>query len=322
VKVRVGVVGVGFWGRLHAQKVHLLPDAELVGVVDLKYERAKEVAREFHTHPYSAYQELMDKVDAVSVAVPTTGHFPISRDFIKKGIHVFVEKPIASTLAEADALIRLARNHRVVLQVGHLERFNPAFKALKARVRNPLFIETHRLSPIKGRGMEVDVVLDLMIHDLDIILNLVKSKVKTIHAVGTPVISKRIDIANVRIGFAGGCVANITASRISLGEMRKLRLFQPRLYLSADYAAKQVLVARIRKAKKGESFPSIETELLDIPPQDALLEELGAFVTCVKKKTPPPVTGKDGREALALALAINGEIEANLAGTPWSKINA
>ena len=224
--LRVGVVGVGYLGKFHAEKYANMKDVRLVGVVDIVSERAESIAKRLGTEALTDYRDLIDRVDAISVVVPTPVHFPISRDFLENNVDVLVEKPMAETLEEADALIEVADAGNCIIQVGHLERFNPAVVALRKVVDRPLFIESHRLSIFNERGTEVDVVLDLMIHDIDIILNFVKSELKSIHAAGVPVISSRVDIANARLIFENGCVANVTASRISMKNMRKVRIME------------------------------------------------------------------------------------------------
>lgn len=303
-KVKVGVVGVGYLGRYHAEKYANLPQAELVGVVDINTEKAQEIARTWNTRALSDYRDLIPQVRAVSIVVPTPLHYAIASDFLKQGVDVLVEKPITTTLEEAEGLITLARDRGLILQVGHLERFNAAIVATRDSVRNPMFIESHRLAFFQERGTDVDVILDLMIHDIDIILNMVKSPVREIRAVGVPVISQRIDIANARLEFENGCVANVTASRISDKTMRKIRIFEPDAYISIDYAAKEVQVYRkVSEASPG-SYPEIVSEQISIDEKDSLEEEIKAFLRSVITREEPVVPGKAGKEALKVALEI------------------
>jgi predicted dehydrogenase len=303
-RVKVGVVGAGYLGRYHAEKYAHLPQTELVGVVDSNLEKAKEVAREFKTRALIDYRDLIPQVKAVSIAVPTPLHATIASDFLKEGIDVLLEKPITTTVEEADELIALAHNRNLILQVGHLERFNAAIVATRDIISNPMFIESHRLSFFQERGTDVDVILDLMIHDIDIILNMVKSLVKEIHAVGVPVISQHIDIANARIEFKNGCVANVTASRISDKMMRKIRIFEPDAYISIDYAAKEVQVYHKIGEAYHDSLPHIVSEQIAIEEKDSLEEEIKAFIQSVITRETPLVPGEAGKEALKVALEI------------------
>ncbi|MGA8178473.1 MAG: Gfo/Idh/MocA family oxidoreductase, partial [Desulfobacterales bacterium] len=239
-KLRVGVVGVGYLGQFHAEKYARMTDVELVGIVDIDESRAQTVADKANTTAYTTHQTLFGKVDAVSIAVPTPSHFVIARDFLLNNIDILIEKPITVTIEEADELIRLAESNNLMIQVGHLERFNPAIVALKNIVKQPMFIESHRLSIFKGRCTDVSVVLDLMIHDIDLILHFVRSGISAIHASGVPVVSEHVDIANARLEFESGCVANITASRISTKNERKIRLFQRDAYVSVDFSKREI----------------------------------------------------------------------------------
>jgi len=298
--LRAAVIGVGYLGRFHAQKYAALGAVELVGVADADPGRAAAVAAEVEAAAYPDYRDLLGQVDLVSVAVPTERHYAIVRDCLEAGAHVLVEKPVTQTVAEAEALIALAKQHHRLLQVGHLERFNPAWLALRPRVRHPLFIEAHRLAPFKPRGTDVSVVLDLMIHDLDLILSVVDSEVAEVRASGVPVLTDGIDIGNARIEFANGCVANLTASRVSAGTLRKMRLFQKDEYLSIDFGER-----RLSTARRGEDPERpIAAEHIEVPPGDALMSEIRAFAEAVRAGGPAPVSGEDGRRALALALEI------------------
>ncbi len=309
--LRVGVIGVGYLGKFHAEKYARMKGVELVGAVDVVAERAERVGKRLGTESFTDYRDLIDQVDAVSVVVPTPLHFPISRDFLEHGVDVLIEKPIAQTLEEAEVLIEVAASRGLVIQVGHLERFNPAVVALTNVIDRPLFIESHRLSVFKERGTEVDVVLDLMIHDIDIILSLVKSQLQHIHAAGVPVISSRVDIANARLTFENGCVANVTASRISLKNMRKIRIFQKDTYVSVDYSNRDITI--IRKDGQGIDLPipgmSMERSIFE--KADALEAEIGSFVDAVRTRQAPLVSGHDGRNALGVALDIIDQIEAS-----------
>jgi predicted dehydrogenase len=319
-KLRTAVVGTGYLGRFHAQKYAAMPDVELVAVVDQDLDRAREVATEActittGTEAAADLNALIGAVDAVSVVVPNTAHYEVARPLLAAGIHVMLEKPLTNTVAQADELIALAAAQGVVLQAGHLERFNPAVQFLCQRATRPLFIEAHRLGGFKNRATDVDVVLDLMIHDLDIVLTLVGSPVAEVRAAGYRVLTPNIDIANARLQFASGCVANLTASRVSLKDMRKIRVFEEGAYLSADCATREnVMVA----CDPDVGFtPTTRPELVNHGPTDNLNEELLAFVKAVRGEAPVPVTGQEGRDALALAIEINEAImNAGLAQAP------
>lgn len=308
-RLRAGVIGVGYLGRFHAQKYASLENVDLVGVVDVSRERAEEVATEVGTAAFTDYRELLAQVDLVSIVVPTQFHFPVAKECLAAGCHILLEKPVTQTVAEADELIRMAAERRLVFQVGHLERFNPAILALKGVLKNPLFIESHRLAPFKPRGTDVNVVLDLMIHDIDIILNMVPSTVKVVNSVGVPVLSNEVDIANARLQFENGCVANVTASRASREAMRKIRIFQSDAYISIDYQERKIAIFR----KGGEGFPipglpNVTMEEKSFEQGDALLTEIRAFIDAVSTGSTPPVTGEDGKRALELALQINQKL--------------
>ena len=303
--LRAAVIGVGYLGRFHAQKFAALPDVELIGVVDPNPERAAAVAKELSTAAFASHAELAGKVDLVSIASTTESHYRIARDCLSAGLHVLVEKPITVTVAEADELIALAAAGKRLLQVGHLERYNPAWLAVRDKIATPLFIEAHRMAPFKPRGTDVSVILDLMIHDLDLILPLVNSPIADLRASGVAVLTEGIDIANARIEFANGCVANITASRASTASLRRMRIFQHHEYLSVDFGERKIGVAKKRDSII-EGEPPIDSESRIEPPGDALLSEIQAFVASVRGETIPggTCTGRDGREALAVALEI------------------
>lgn len=310
-KLRVGVVGAGYLGRFHAQKYSELENAELVGVVDTNVERSRLVAGEVKTEAFFSIEDIFGKVDAVSIVTPTETHCAIGLEFLSRGISTLIEKPISVTVKEAEALISEAESSGAILQVGHLERFNPAVVALAGKVENPIFIESHRLSPFPHRALDVDVVLDLMIHDIDMILNMVKAEIESVDAVGIPVISRKVDIANARIKFSNGCVANFTASRISKERMRKIRLFQPDSYISIDYAHQKISISRLVR-EEGSSIPSIVEDILPIKKGDSLKEEIISFVDCVVKKNPPLVSGRDGVRALEVATLIQSAMAKSL----------
>ena len=303
-KLRCAVIGAGYLGKFHAQKYAALNACDLAAVVDTDPVTANKVASEFGAIAYENHKEILDKVDAVSIVVPTSLHFLIAKEFLAAGIHVLVEKPITVTVAEADELISLADNMQVVLQVGHLERFNPAIMGLD-KEEKPLFIESHRLSPFNPRANDVSVVLDLMIHDIDIILALVDSELERIDASGTAVLTQDTDIANARLLFNNGCVANVTASRISMKSERKMRLFRPNSYVSVDFQ-NRILTRHHTGAKEMfPGIPEIETEESIFENGDSLLEEIKHFVDCVQTGKSPLVSGDAGRRALATAIRIS-----------------
>ncbi len=307
--LRAGVIGVGYLGRFHAQKYAALPGVDLVGVVDADQARAEEVAGEVDTKAYTDYSELLDRVDLVSIVVPTHLHFKVAKAALDAGVHILLEKPVTQTVAEADELIRIAEDKNLVFQVGHLERFNPAVVALGDVLKNPMFIESHRLSPFKPRGTDVNVVLDLMIHDIDIILNMVNSPVESINSVGVPVLSEEVDIANARLQFANGCVANVTASRVSREPMRRIRIFQPDAYVSIDYQSRKIGI--FRKGGQGIPVPAIPNVTMDetsFSQGDPLFEEIKSFVRSVNEGLPPVVSGEDGKRALEVALWITRKL--------------
>jgi predicted dehydrogenase len=299
-RVRVAVVGVGYLGRFHAQKLATLEHAALVGVCDTNAGTAAAVATETGSEPFTDIADLIGRVDAVSIAATTSAHYALARTFLEHGVHVFVEKPITQTSVEARQLVALADSKGLVLQVGHIERFNPALLAAQEKLGDVRFIESHRLAAFKSRGVDVDVVLDLMIHDLDVILALIRSKPMSVSAVGIPVLTKKVDIANARIEFENGAIANVTASRVSTSAQRKLRAFQPNQYLSIDFGAGTVQRVTSDGTWSGEDQP-LEVESWTLDKGDPLRAELAAFVDAVRLSQPPPVSGEDGRLALELA---------------------
>jgi len=303
--LRTAVIGVGYLGNFHAQKYSAIPDVKLVGVADNNSRRAEEIANSLGVTPYCDHRELIGKVDAVSIAVPTQFHHTVARDFLEAGVHVLIEKPITVTIEEADELIDLANKRDVVFQVGHLERFNPVLMALDNILQEPLFIESVRIAPFKPRGTDVNVVLDLMIHDIEIIQHIVKSAVERIDAIGAPVFTGEEDIANARILFENGCVANVTASRISLKSERKMRIFQHNAYITLDFQNRKLLVAQKGNGEIFPGIPNVKVEEQELGEADALLSEIESFITAIRTHSQPQVSGHDGRMALSTALKIN-----------------
>lgn len=308
-EIRTAVVGVGYLGRFHAQKYASTPGSRLVAVVDSEAPRRAAVAAELGVEPLADYRDLVGSVEAVSIAVPPRLHHQIAGDMLRAGIHVLVEKPIAVTAREAAELNELAAERHLVLQVGHLERFNAAILGVAPLLEAPLFIESHRLAPYKERSADVNVVFDLMIHDIDLILDIVKSPIAGIDANGAAVISGEPDIANARISFASGCVANVTASRVTLRVERKLRIFQKDAYVSIDLHHRRASVYRRGGQGIPTPLPGITLEEHAYPEGDALREEIKAFLASIRTGQPPPVTGEDGKRALETAIEI-----ANLVG--------
>lgn len=307
--LRTAVIGVGYLGRFHAQKYAQIAGSTLVAVVDANAEACAKVAAELGTKAVHDYRELFGAVDAVSLAVPTPLHHAIGCELLKNGIDVLIEKPIATTVAEARELVDLARTHKRILQVGHLERFNPAVLAAAERLQTPRFVESHRLAPFKQRGTDVSVVLDLMIHDIDLIQELVGTPIEHIDAVGATVFSGEIDIVNARLRFQGGCVANTTASRISLKQERKIRIFQDDAYLSVDMQQKILTVIRKKDAAPVESPAQVSIEEQNFDQGDALLAEIEAFLKAVRERSTPVVTGEDGLRALETAMKITALVQ-------------
>jgi predicted dehydrogenase len=306
-KLRAAVIGAGYLGRFHAQKYAALEQVDLLAVVDTSEEARKRVAREVGCEAVADYRELLGKVDAVSVVTPTPLHHRVSMDFLEAGAHVLVEKPITSTMEQARELVATAARCGKVLQVGHLERFNPAILAVEGLLDRPRFVESNRLAPFKPRGTDVSVVLDLMIHDIDLILNIVDSPVVSIDAVGAPVFTDEIDIASARIRFENGCVADATASRISMKSERKLRVFQSDAYLSIDLQQKVLTVVRKGGSAPQAGVPPVEINEQSFDPGDALRDEIVSFLECIGTGRRPVVSGEDGLRALETATRI-GEL--------------
>jgi predicted dehydrogenase len=330
-KLKIAVIGVGHLGKEHARIYSDMPDVSLAGIVDISKKKGEEVAQRYNTKYYSSYKEILDKVNAASVAVPTKSHYEITKELLKNGIPVLVEKPMTGTLSEAEELIRLSKSNNTVLQPGYVERFNPAIQAIQKLNVSLKFIECHRLSPFTFRSVDIGVVLDLMIHDIDIILYLSKSKVKKIDAVGVNVISNKEDIANARIQFENGCVANITASRVSFEPMRKIRLFSEDSYISLDYQKQEAMIYKkspkltlksinvedrdVSTIKDLKSFvfgDLLKIERIKMDNQEPLKKEIESFVNCIKNGKNPVVSGEEGVEAIKTANIINDEIKKNL----------
>ena len=300
-RLKVAVIGTGHLGREHARIYAGLEQVELVAVCDTNETAGQEIAAKYHTQFVRDYRELPAAVAAVSIAAPTVNHHEITCTVLEKRIHVLVEKPISRTLLEADEMISLAASSGKVLQVGHIERFNPAFVLFSQQVTQPYFFEAHRLGIFTPRSLDIDVVMDLMVHELDIISSLVPSEVAKIEAVGIPILTPKIDLANARVEFANGCVANISASRVSGERMRKLRVFQPHEYYSLDYAEQQVTMCKLLPPPPGSMRPEIVAQQLEVEKREPLLAEIEAFITAVQENSAPVVSGADGRRALALA---------------------
>ncbi|MBD3287568.1 gfo/Idh/MocA family oxidoreductase [candidate division KSB1 bacterium] len=325
-KLKVGVIGVGHLGRLHASIYTQIPEAELIGVFDTDVHRCNEVAAEFNTKAFSNPDELISRVQGMSIVVPTTFHHEVATNVLNSGVHCLIEKPITSTIEEANDLIKTAEAKNAIIQIGHIERFNPAIVALNGIDLDPMFVESHRLASFNPRGTDVAVVLDLMIHDIDIILSLVKSPVRQIDASGVAVITNEVDIANARIQFENGAVANVTASRISQKKMRKMRLFQKNAYISIDFLQKFSEIYRLvdSDSKEGAAF-GIPVEfgdnqqgrkiIYEKPPVEegnALKMELASFIEAIKTNSEPAVSGEQGKEALRVAIEITQMIKEQL----------
>ncbi|MBM4054780.1 MAG: Gfo/Idh/MocA family oxidoreductase [Planctomycetes bacterium] len=331
-KLKVAVIGVGHLGKEHARVFTGLPSVELVGVVDVQRKQAEKIAQRYNTQWYDNYRDVIGKVSAVSIAVPTKSHYAIAKDFLTHGVHVLVEKPMTGTISEAKELINLSKEKGLVLQAGYIERFNPVIVAMRKLSTNPRFIECHRLSPFTFRSADIGVVLDLMIHDIDIILNMTGSKVKKVDAIGVNVIGDKEDIANARIQFQNGCVANITASRVSVQPMRKVRLFSEDSYISIDYQKKEALIYKkspkltlsalnisemdistIADLKSYVFGDLLKVEYIKMDYYEPLKKELESFVTCILEGREPEVSGEEGLKAIEVANDILREIEKNLA---------
>ena len=302
--IKSAVIGVGYLGKFHAQKYAELSQSELIAVCDNNIEAASTVADDLGTRAINKLTELLPEVDAVSIVVPTQLHHEIAKQCLQAGKHVLLEKPMTTTLAEAKELIKLANENNCILQIGHLERFNPAILALEDTLSQPLFIESHRVAPFNPRGADVNVILDLMIHDIDIILDIVDAEVTAIDAKGVAVLSAETDIANARLKFSNGCVANVTASRAGMKSERKMRIFQHDTYISVDFQNKKV---GIHRKGEGEQFPgvaNIDSQAHEFEQGDALKTEIESFLSCIATGTQPKVNGEAGARALATAIEI------------------
>jgi predicted dehydrogenase len=314
-KTKVAIIGVGYLGRQHARIYSELDSVDLIGVVDKNPGTAAAIAAELGTKAYTDFRELLGRVTAASLAAPTSEHASIGCELLRQGIDVLVEKPIASSLEEAEALIQTARSHQRILQVGHLERFNPAVVAAKRIARQPLFFEGHRLGVFTSRSLDIDVVFDLMIHDLDVVLDLVRSPVRSVSAVGLPILSRKVDIANARIEFENGCVANLTASRVSTEKVRKLRFFQPSQYVSLDYTRQDVVVLSVQPGQGG-MLPVIAPQKIETARVEPLKAEIESFLKAVEHRTEPEVTAESSKQALELAQRVMEQIRAHTASLP------
>ena len=299
--IRIAVIGCGKLGSRHAEMYSKLSGIELVGVCDTHAEKAQETARRCKTKAFTNHLDLLKIVDAASIVVPSHKHYDISKDFIASCVHLLIEKPITTKLEDADALLELAARHQVLIQVGHIERFNSAIRTIKGIIKNPRFIECHRLGPYDARVADVGVTLDLMIHDIDIVLDLVKSPVKHIDSVGACIVSKTEDIANARVRFENNAVCNLTASRVTPDVQRRIRIFQDNAYISLDYVSQEAQIYT-------KDATGIHHKKIDITKADSLKEELSDFIECVRSNKRPLVSGEEGREALAVALEISRQI--------------
>jgi predicted dehydrogenase len=311
-QIRTAVVGAGYFGRFHANHYAKNPRANLVAVVDADEARAHAVAEEFGAEAATDYRSILGRVDAVSIAVPTPLHYEVVRDLVEAGLHALIEKPITDSVESADAITALAEQRGTVLQVGHIERYSAAYRTIADMIDNPLYLESYRIAPWKSRGIEVDVILDLMIHDIDMIIGLVGSPVSQVDAVGTPVLGERIDIANARITFESGCVANVTASRVSYKTERRLRVFAHNQYLNCDLGERKIFGYRLRGNPMTEGLRAISTETHEIPQEDSLGNEIDAFLDCIASGNKPMVDGRAGCEALRVAVMINESIKEHL----------
>lgn len=308
-KMRVGVVGVGYLGKIHARIYGRMPDVELVGVVDTDVSAAEAAAKECNCAAFTDSAVLLDKVDAVSIVVPTVHHLAVARSFLERGIHMLLEKPIASTLEEGAEIIQLAEQGGAVLQIGHLERYNAGVMTLASRIKNPRFIEAHRIGEFVARATDVDVVTDLMIHDIDIILSLVNAPLRSISATGLPVLTNHVDIANARLEFENGCVANVTASRVSHKRLRRIRVFEENNYEALNFIDQQIDSVKTLPPDSNQEWPEIVREKIEIEPRQPLDAELADFIQTVRRGGKPLVDGATGLEALRVAMEVKEKIE-------------
>ena len=312
-RLRAAVIGTGYLGRFHAMKYAAIEGVDLVGIADISEQRVNELAAEFGVKGYTDYNDLLPLVDLVTVATPTYSHYKIAAACLSKGVHVLLEKPMTTTLAEADELIELAERKGLVLQVGHLKRFHPAIVALSKSgvLKHPRFIESQRLAPFKSRALDVDVVLDLMIHDVDLILNFVKSELIAVDAIGASVVTEHIDIANARLKFQNGCVANVTASRVARDSTRRIRIFQESTFISLDFIDNDIVIMKRGTGTMeldGVTVPAIDNTTIPIEKYDTLEAEIRSFCAAVRNNSTPLVTGRDGRNALAVVAKIRQSI--------------
>ncbi len=319
--IKAGVIGVGYLGRFHAQKYAAMDGVRLVGVADVDAEQAGRVAAECGCTAYTDHAMLLREVDCVSIAVPTSLHHKIASDCIDAGVDILLEKPMTVSLEEADELIRRCEEKGLVLQVGHLERFNPAVQAMEPFLTLPVFIESNRISTFKNRGVDVDVVLDLMIHDIDIILNIIKSPLKTIHTAGAPVVTATTDIANARLIFANGATANVTASRVSRTNIRMMRIFQPGSYINVDFAKKKIMTISLTDEILESGMPKQDVQVRTFEVGDALRSEIEHFIHHVRARTRPQVSGHEGRRALDVALQVMAQIKEHQSLEVFQKIS-
>jgi len=301
-KVRIGIIGVGYLGTQHARILSYLEQAELKGVADIDFKKAIQIGNRHGVPYYQRYEEMLDEIDAAIVSTPTSEHFSIAMHLLQEGKHVLVEKPITETIEQGEKLVATAKEKGLILQVGHLERFNPAVEAVENIIGEPRFIEVQRLGSFSARSLDIDVVLDLMIHDLDIILALIRDEVKTVRSSGIYVLSEKIDIANARIEFESGCVANLTASRVHQGKVRKLRIFEPTVYYSVDYIDQEVKVFPLNGRQT-------DIKTLRIQKEEPLKKELQNFLTCIQNGTLTKVSGEEGLRALKLAYTVLRQAE-------------
>jgi predicted dehydrogenase len=311
--LRAAVIGAGYLGNFHAQKYAALDGATLEGVVDVDAERAGAIAHAVGARAFTDYRELLGRIDVASIVVPTEAHYEVAKACLEAGVHILVEKPVTRSVQEAAELVELAARHARVFQVGHLERFNPAILAVREQITHPLFIESDRLAVFKPRGIDVNVVLDLMIHDIDLILSFARSDITAVRASGFPVLTPAVDIANARIEFADGCVADVSASRVSQSSLRKLRIFQPDQYISID--CENFHVRTVRKEGSGigpDGMPRIHSAEQQFERADPLLAEIRSFLDAVRTGEPPPVSGEDGRRALEVALEVCRQMHVTL----------
>jgi predicted dehydrogenase len=311
-ELSAAVIGVGRLGMLHARKMAEIEGVRLAYVADPDEDRAREVASQTGAIPVCSHREVIQKIDLACVAAPGTAHYLIASELVSAGIDVLLEKPMAASLAEARELASRAVKAGVILQIGHLERFNPAIVRLRSMIKSPRFVECHRLAPFTERGTDVDVVLDLMVHDLDVVLSITDSAAVSVEAIGVPVLTDQVDVANARIRFASGLIANLNTSRVAPRRERKIRFFQQDAYISVDYEARRIQVYRKSPAAPGSAYPIISAEQIDLASGDPLQDEIAAFVESARTRTPPLVTADDGVRVMELSERIRSEIETSL----------